>query len=269
VGRLLQLLAIGFLFLSPVQAGVLNLKHGEMKDVVKIARAISVVRPNLEDAKYLEYGLGIYRASRRYNVEPSVLIAITQQETGFREGLPEGKAGELGICQILKNWLKNPRFRAEFRNAREKDFASPAKSFMFSAWILSDLKNRITTGSLPYWSFYNANKFHNRFKYFMAVNRYVAALKRNENRFNDAAVAAIPDSEAEIEESEPVANPAPLVIETKPVAAPEKLKAELKPKEAVLVPRFKVSTQWIPDTLQRIRAKVADRKKSGEQPLLD
>jgi len=256
------------LFLTPARAGVLDLKHGEMKDVVKIARAISVVRPNLEDGKYLEYGLGIYRASRRYNVEPSVLIAITQQETAFREGLPEGRAGELGICQVLKSWLKNPRFKAEFRNAREKDFSSPAKSFMFSAWILSDLKTRITSGSLPYWSFYNANKFHNRFKYFMAVNRYDAALKKNENRFNDAAVAAIPDSEAEIEEIEPVANPAPLVLKNKPAEAPEKLKAELKPKEAVLVPRFKVSTQWIPDTLQRIRAKIAERKPEP-QPSLD
>lgn len=65
-----------------------------MQDVVKIARAISVVQPTLDDGKYLEYALGIYRASKKYNVEPSVLISITKQETSFREDLPEGAAGD-------------------------------------------------------------------------------------------------------------------------------------------------------------------------------
>ena len=223
--------------------------------MVKIARAISVVRPNLDDGKYLSYALGIYRASLKYNVEPSVLIAITQQETGFREDLPEGKAGELGICQVLKGWLKNPRFKSEFKTAKVKDFHRPGKSFLFAAWILADLKNRITKGSLPYWSYYNATRFHNRFKYFLSVNKYVALLKDKEHLFDDKAVAADPEPvPIEVEANRA---PAPLAVRTK--ASIE----NLKPKEASMLPVARVS-RWIPDALKRIRS-MAQSKPTDEK----
>jgi len=267
--------SIGLLLLlsSTAHADVLGLTHQEMRDVVKIARAISVVQPRLEDAKYITYGLGIYRASLRYNVEPSVLIAITQQETGFRENLPEGRAGELGICQVLKSWLKNPRFRKEFKNATEKDFMTAAKSFMFSAWILSDLKARTTKGSLPYWSFYNANQFHNRFKYFLAVNRYVAALKKKEHLFNDRAVAAIPEPPPQVE-----VPPAPIAKASVPPPPQYAVKAKAvrpqdnyKESEAALVPKFRmpVSSQWIPDAIHKIRARFASRKTTDTENSVD
>ena len=254
------IVTIAFLFSAPARASVLNLTHQEMRDVVKLARAISVVQPHLDDGRYITYALGIYRASMRYNVEPSVLIAITQQETGFRENLPEGRAGELGICQVLKSWLKNPRFRAEFRKATEKDFRNPAKSFAFAAWILSDLKTRINKGSLPYWSFYNANQFHNRFKYFLAVNRYVAALKKKEHLFNDRAVAAIPEPPPEVTVPEPpaakAAEPVPARLAIKPPAKEAKPLESYRETEASLVPRFRmpVTSQWIPDAIHKLKA---------------
>ncbi len=148
-----------------------------MKDIHNLARRISLVQPSLDHAKYLEYAAGIFHAAKRYGIDPDILIAITQQETGFREDLPEGKAGERGICQVLKGWLKNSQFKQEFNKATVKDFHRPSKSFHFAAWILRDLKKRNSKGSLPYWSFYNANKFENRFRYYLLVNRFMSVLK--------------------------------------------------------------------------------------------
>lgn len=241
-----------------------------MRDVLKIARAIRVVRPRLKEPKYFEYALGIYRASLKYNIEPSVLIAITQQETAFRQNLPEGRAGERGICQVLKSWLHNPKFKAEFKNAKLSDFADPSKSFMFAAWILADLKARITKGSLPYWSFYNANKFHNRFKYFLLVNKYVALLKKNEHLFDDRAIAAKEVSRALAKVSKPA--PAP-----KPVVAPPPLimTASLAPLEAEDLPKpiptrkvdppaKPLPNYWIPDALRQLQLKQKAKQASAE-----
>lgn len=181
-----QLVAIFCLFAGPLVASIFDLNMQEMGEVVKIARSIHLVQPNLDDAKYIEYAVGIYRASRQYDVDPDVLMAITQRETSFRENLPEGKAGEIGICQILKSWLKNRKFRSEFRNASLKDMHKSAKSFLFAAWILRDLKESSRGGTLPYWSYYNARRYENRFKYFISVNRNLNVLRKYESLYDDA-----------------------------------------------------------------------------------
>lgn len=263
-----------------------------LKDVLKIARAIQVVNKRLEDHKYLEYSVGIYRAAIRYNIEPSVLIAITQQETGFRENLPEGRAGEQGICQVLKSWLQNTKFKAEFRGAKPNDFHRPSKAFQFAAWILSDLKSRISKGTLPYWSFYNANKFHNRFKYFLAVNRYIAMLKQNEHLFDDRAIAAVdagPQSKTSVVDVAPSPVPVneaemaaklgpqmaslgqvkPAEVKAKPPPAPQKPTAEIKREVKAIADTSEAEksknskTRWIPDALRRLQVKVQGRQASA------
>ena len=171
------------LWIAPLSFATLSdVTTQTMQDVVKIARAISVVQPPLDDGKYLEYAYGIYRASKKYNVEPSVLISITKQETSFREDLPEGAAGEIGICQIRKMWLKQAKFKREFGAKTIRDLKKPSRSFLFAAWILKELKSQTTVskGSLPYWSYYNAVRFSPRLKYFLAVNKNIAMLKKND-----------------------------------------------------------------------------------------
>lgn len=269
---------------------ITDLGPQSLKDVLKIARAIQVVNTRLEDHKYLEYSVGIYRAAIKYNIEPSVLIAITQQETGFRENLPEGKSGERGICQVLKDWLQNSKFREEFKNAKLSDFSRPSKAFQIAAWILSDLKIRISKGTLPYWSFYNANKFHNRFKYFLAVNRYIAMLKQNEHLFDDRAIAAsdapsqtrpaivqvapspVPVNDAEIAAArlgpqmasitpmKPAASSTKAVVSVRPA---QKVAAEPKSETSEVAELDKAKetkTRWIPDALRRLQLKAQGRQ---------
>ena len=198
----LFLFAFGHITLHTADAKISDLRPSELREVMRIAKAISVVQPFLEEGKYLEYAYGIHKAALRYDIEPEVLISITQQETGFREDLPEGKAGERGICQIRKMWIKQPKFRAEFRKATIRDLHRPSKAFLFAAWILKGLKDNAISAkqTLPYWSFYNSVRFENRFKYFLAVNKNVSMLKKFESYINNV-----------IDDSRGLAAPRPLV----------------------------------------------------------
>lgn len=158
-----------------------------MEEVAKLAQSIRALNPRLDDKKYVEYALGIFRAAKRFELDPHLLIAIAQQETGFREALPEGAAGEIGICQIRKNWVKHKKFSAEMGNPTLADFAIPSKNFMMAAWILKDLKDNEREKSVPYWAYYNARRFENRFKYYLLVNRYLSVLKKEEAKLRAAS----------------------------------------------------------------------------------
>ncbi|MBY0369434.1 transglycosylase SLT domain-containing protein [bacterium] len=149
-----------------------------MQGALKIAQGIRVVQPSLSDAQYITYGIAIQRAAKRYGIHPSVLISIAQQESGFRTGLKEGPAGEIGICQVLKHWLKNPKFIREFGYLTIDDLNRPAFSFKAAAWILADLRDSSLSGPLPFWTYYNSREFKNRFKYYLKVSRNVAALRK-------------------------------------------------------------------------------------------
>jgi hypothetical protein len=175
-----QSIKIGFIALVSVTAvWATPVREDAMQEVLKIAHGISVVQPNLSDAEYVSFAMAIHRASKRYGVHPSVLISITQQESGFRANLPEGPAGELGICQIIKSWLKNPNFIAHFGVLTPSDLKKPATSFRVAAWILADLKETALAGPLPFWSFYNSREFKNRFKYFLKVTRNLSTLRKH------------------------------------------------------------------------------------------
>jgi len=145
----------------------------------QITRAIQSLQPKLADAKRRLFANAIHKASKKYGIEASTLVAIAQQESSFRDNLPEGAAGELGVCQILKSWVKNQNFRSEFGIQKESFLKNSANNFMVSAWLLSTLKKDKPSGTLPYWSFYNANRFENRLRYTLAVQRQLTSLKRS------------------------------------------------------------------------------------------
>jgi hypothetical protein len=151
--------------------------HAEMQEVLKIARGVAAVQPFLPNAKYVAYAIAIHKASQRFNIHPALLISIAQQESGFRADLPEGPAGEIGICQILKSWLNHTGLKREFGKLSIRDLKKPSISFQIAAWILKDLEQRVDTGSLPFWSFYNSPNFKHRLTYFQRVSTKIAALR--------------------------------------------------------------------------------------------
>ncbi|MFM8315439.1 MAG: transglycosylase SLT domain-containing protein [Deltaproteobacteria bacterium] len=176
-------LVSGFLVLTLFLGGLnpafpLDLSPEEMAEVLKISKNISLAKPALPDSKRVEYAVGIFKASKRFDIPPNLLIAIAAQETSFRENLPEGKAGEFGIVQIRKIWVKNRKLKKHFSDIKLKDLNNPEKAFLYAAWILRDLKNSSPKSAIPYWSFYNARGFKPRFKYFLAVNQKISYLNR-------------------------------------------------------------------------------------------
>lgn len=156
----------------------LDLSPDEIGEVIKISKNIELAKPSLPDSKKLEYAVGIYKASREFGVSSNLLIAIAAQETSFREDLPEGRAGEFGIVQIRKNWMRNKHFRKYFKKAKTVDLMDPEKAFRYAAWILKDLKDNSPQGAIPYWSYYNARKFQPRFRYYLSVNQKLAYLNK-------------------------------------------------------------------------------------------
>ncbi len=271
-----QILVIFFASIATLsaQAGkkrALNFSHEEMKAILKIAKSIHVLNPRLDDTKYMEYATGIYKASQKYGIDTNILVAIAQRETEYREDLPEGAAGEHGICQIRKMWLKNKYFVKEFKNQSIADLDKPAKNFMFAAWILKDLKKTVSKGSLPYWSFYNAVKFEPRFRYFLSVNRNIAALLRADVNIGEEAVQAKPTLVAERRvELMPPRRPAT----PEPIQAPKVVQVSAK-REDVSVNKASFSSDvqdlveegnhWIPDALQRLQKEKEQKKKTQQR----
>lgn len=174
-GALFALLAL----VAQPASGLSHLSRAEMQAVLNLAKSISHLQPRLSESKSVEYALGIYQAARKYDLDPGLLVAITHQETSFREDLPEGAAGEIGICQIRKQWLENAKFREAFPKATIRDLKNPIKSFQFAAWILADLKESAKKGDpAPWWTYYNARKLRNRFKYYALVDKKLHRIKK-------------------------------------------------------------------------------------------
>lgn len=276
--QILVIFFAGFATLT-AQAGkkkALNFSSEEMKAILKIAKSIHVLNPRLDDSKYMEYATGIHKASQKYGIDTNILVAIAQRETEYREDLPEGAAGEHGICQIRKMWLKNKFFIKEFGNKQIEDLDKPAKNFMFAAWILKDLKKSVSKGSLPYWSFYNAVKFEPRFRYFLGVNRNIATLLRanvgGEEAVQPAKTTLVAERRVELMPPRRPAAKAEVAVIQPPklveVAAPAK-------RENVGVDRASFSSDvqdlveegnhWIPDALQRLQKEKEQKKKNQQR----
>lgn len=158
--------------------------------VREVEQAIQWVRPQLPFQRITLFANAIVAAGKKYGVEPLTLVAIAHQESSFRENLPTGRAGEVGMLQIRKVWLKNPKFRRAFRKATVADLKNPEKAFHFAAWILKDLKRGGRGESLPYWTYYNARKFQNRFKYYLRVKRHLTAIEIKRTQSQQALLAS-------------------------------------------------------------------------------
>jgi soluble lytic murein transglycosylase-like protein len=157
--------------------------------VEQIERAILWVKPSMENKRISIYAKAISKASKQFRIDPVTLIAIAHQESSFRENLPMGKAGELGMLQIRRNWIKNPKFLKAFKKVQEQDLKNPEKAFSYAAWILRDLRKYNRSGKLPFWTYYNARKFENRLRYYLRVKRHLTAIEVKKERFRMIATS--------------------------------------------------------------------------------
>jgi len=66
---------------------------------------------------YVNYNMFIESACRKHNIEVDVILAIIAQESGGKNNLPVGKAGEIGLMQITPPALReyNTKYGANFK----------------------------------------------------------------------------------------------------------------------------------------------------------
>lgn len=179
--RLTVLMALG----CTVWAGPKSkdfLDHLNPRGLKNIQNAIKGVKPRLEDSKVERYANAIQKAANKFGIDPLTLVVIAHQESSFRENLPEGPAGELGMLQIRKNWIENPKLKRQFKNIKVGDLKNPERAFEIAAWILSDLKRSRGKGKLPFWTYYNAKKLKNRLQYYVRVKRHLAAIETQKKK---------------------------------------------------------------------------------------
>lgn len=170
-----SMLKIGFIVLMvPVTVAPAMPQYAAPSQIVRVAEEIHRLAPHLGANRVRTHAASILRASLRYHVEPQIMVAITFQESSFRENLPEGAAGELGICQIRKAWLAESSFRSEFPKATEASLKRSETSFTYEAWILSKYKRK--GDRMPYWSRYNSSNPEARSVYISLVNRHLRKL---------------------------------------------------------------------------------------------
>ncbi len=156
------------LFLGHVTSPLGTSLHSTTADrqLALVKEAIHTLQPRLKEEDNQRFASAIHKASKRYGVDALLLVAIAQQESSFRVGLPEGRAGEYGICQIQKIWLRDKAFKEHFTDASIETLKCPEKSVLYAAWILSQLRTRrVTRHNIPWWTYYNAFTMKNRAKY--------------------------------------------------------------------------------------------------------
>jgi hypothetical protein len=145
--------------------------------VADLMQAALILKPRMNASKATSLAIGARAAAKRYNVDPYLLLSIAFQESSFREGLPKGPAGELGVCQVIYSWASNPSFVKEFGHRTEQDFRSVSNSFKYAAWILHTVrKERKASPELPVWTFYNGYAVHARARYFKKVSVHLVAI---------------------------------------------------------------------------------------------
>lgn len=174
-----RIVIVAIVFILSLSAGTADARPKRMissEVSSEVARAIWWVKPRLSQQRVERYAKAITFASQKYSIDPLTLVAIAYQESSFREDLPTGKAGEIGLLQIRKIWLKNKKFRKVFKNATVADLKNPDRAFVFAAWILHELKKSRFKEKLPYWTYYNSKKFRHRFTYYMRVKRHLSSI---------------------------------------------------------------------------------------------
>lgn len=73
-------------------------------NVGKISKMIKAVQPNLSDKKREKISLALYRASKKFQVDPKIMVAIISTESGF-DNAAVSSSGDLSLAQInTKVW---------------------------------------------------------------------------------------------------------------------------------------------------------------------
>jgi soluble lytic murein transglycosylase-like protein len=111
-----------------------------------------------EDQSFTSIEQAIQRASDMYQVEVRLLEAVAMQETRMNPSA-RGKAGEIGLFQIMPNTAKHWSEETDNPILTEKELFTPSRNAEIAAWYLRRALDRFThrQNPLPFaLAYYNA-----------------------------------------------------------------------------------------------------------------
>lgn len=97
--KLLIVLIITSLFSSTVMPKGLTKNEVVANNIRSISKMIQVIQPNLNASKRNQLASSLYFTSKKYNVDPKIMIAIISTESSFRNDVVS-TTGDLSLAQI-------------------------------------------------------------------------------------------------------------------------------------------------------------------------
>lgn len=124
---------------SPKSDSKVVLNHKEVRSIAKMIKAI---KPNLNDYKALQIANNLFNTSKKYKLDPKVMIAIIDTESDF-DNTKISTTGDLSLAQInTAVWNKELK-RMKLPGIDSKLLKTDEKYALNQmAMILSILKNR-------------------------------------------------------------------------------------------------------------------------------
>ena len=140
---LTTLLVLGFIFNTNVALPKSEVaKNDNHKEVVQIKKMIKAIKPHLNEEKTLKIAHHLFNVSKKYNIDPKVMIAIIDTESDF-DNTKISTTGDLSLAQINTDIWNKELVRMKLPTIDSKRLKIDEKYALNQmAMILSILKNR-------------------------------------------------------------------------------------------------------------------------------
>lgn len=127
---------------KPASTTTTNFNHAEYNEVKKIVKMIKAIKPKLNDYKATKLAKYLNVTSKKYKIDPKVMIAIIDTESDF-DNSKISETGDLSLAQInTEIWNKELK-RMKLPEIDQKRLKTDEKYALNQmAMILGILKNR-------------------------------------------------------------------------------------------------------------------------------
>ena len=132
-------------------------------NIAVISKMIEAVQPNLNEKKRKQISLALYQTSKKFAVDPKIMVAIISTESGF-DNAAVSVSGDLSLAQInTKVW--DVEFQRLGLGKIDKKLLKADESYALEKMgkILSLLKNRHAKKDAKWYAIYHSRtkKFKN------------------------------------------------------------------------------------------------------------
>ncbi len=127
---------------KPASTNASNFNHSEYNEALKISKMIKAIKPKLNDYKAMKLAHYLNAVSKKYKLDPKVMIAIIDTESDF-DNTKVSETGDLSLAQINTDIWNKELKRMKLPEIDGKRLKTDEKYALNQmAMILGILKNR-------------------------------------------------------------------------------------------------------------------------------